>query len=97
MKKHTAWKIVGITLGIIILCLLTLRVVFDKQIDDFSRYLELRENYRGDKKEFDRNFKAMAEWTEDYKRDNPDATDEEVSEAFRKAAEYGEKLESSEQ
>ena len=64
---------------------------------NFQKYIDSREKYRGDKDEFDKNFNAMAEWIEDYKRENPDATDAEAASAFRRAVEYGEKLDQQKQ
>ena len=48
---------------------------------DFDRLIEARDA-APDKEEFDRNFEAMAQWFEDYKRDNPGATDEDAKRAF---------------
>ena len=67
---------------------------FDK---NFREFIDARQKYRGDKDEFDKNFNAMAEWIEDYKRENPDATDAEAASAFRRAVEYGEKLDQQKQ
>lgn len=111
-------KIVGLVLFIVLAGLVVVRVVFDEEFDNFSQYLELkseykgdkdkfdhnfrefidaRQKYRGDKDEFDNNFNAMAKWIDDYKRENPDATDAEAASAFRRAVEYGEKLDQQKQ
>ena len=51
---------------------------------DFDRMMEAREE-APDKEKFDRDFKAMAEWMEDYKRDNPGTNDDDAGRAFREA------------
>lgn len=52
-----------------------------ERMQDFDRLMDAREA-APDKEEFDRNFEAMAEWFEDYKRDNPGATDEDAERAY---------------
>lgn len=52
-----------------------------RKAEDFNRYAEAR-NAAPDKEEFDRNFDNMVKWFEDYKRDNPGATDEDAQRAF---------------
>lgn len=49
--------------------------------EDFDRMIEARDA-APDKEEFDRNFKAMAEWLETYKREHPGATDADAKRAF---------------
>ncbi len=66
--------VVGILVG------LTVPTVIKKS-QDFDRYAKAREA-APDKEEFDRNFDAMVQWFEDYKTNNPGATDEDAQEAF---------------
>lgn len=81
MTQRT-WTIVGFSVLAVVVVLLGLRVAFDEKFDDFDRMMEARENYEGGEEEFDKNFAAMAAWLEQYKRDNPGATDEDASAAF---------------
>lgn len=80
MQQRT-WKRIGIGALIVVSAGLAVRVIFDKKFDDFDRMVEARNNAE-DPEEFDRNFAEMAEWLEQYKRDNPGATDEDASAAF---------------
>jgi hypothetical protein len=52
--------------------------------EDFDRMIEARDT-APDKEKFDRDFKAMADWMEDYKRKNPGANDDDAGRAFREA------------
>ena len=52
--------------------------------EDFDHMMEARDA-APDKEEFDRNFKAMAEWLETYKREHPGATDADANRAFDEA------------
>jgi hypothetical protein len=80
MQQRTL-KIAGVSALAIVAVLLGLRVAFDEKFDDFDRMVEARNNAE-DPEEFDRNFAAMAEWLDNYKRDHPGATDEDASAAF---------------
>ena len=64
-----------------VVALLGLRVIFDEKFDNFDDYATAREQAE-DKDKFDRDFEAMAEWLEQYKKDNPGATDAEAGAAF---------------
>lgn len=59
---------------------LTIPALIQKQ-QDFEKYVRAREA-APDKEEFDRNFDAMVKWFDDYKRDNPGATEEDAQKAF---------------
>ena len=90
MKNRSWLKTIAIVIGVIVVTLGAVRIIFDEEFDDFSRYIELRENYEGDKKEFDRNFEKMEAFIENYKEQNPGASDKEAEQAFKDAAEFGE-------
>ena len=75
------WTIVGVSALAVVAVLLGLRVAFDDKFDDFERYVDARE-HADDPEEFDRNFAAMAAWLEQYKRENPGATDEDAAAAY---------------
>lgn len=49
--------------------------------EDFDRMIEARDA-APDKEEFDRNFDAMGEWFDEYKRMHPDASDEDAKRAY---------------
>lgn len=66
--------IVGILIGIAIPALV------QKQ-QDFEKYVKARDQAE-DKEQFDKNFDNMVKWFDDYKRNNPGATDEDASKAF---------------
>ncbi len=66
--------IVGVLVGLAIPSII-------QKSQDFDNYAKAREA-APDKEEFDRNFDAMVEWFDDYRRDNPGATDEDAQEAF---------------
>ncbi len=83
MQQRT-WKRIGIGVLIAVCAVLAIRVAFDEKFDDFDRMVEARNNAE-DPEEFDRNFAAMAQWLEDYKRDHPGATDEDASAAYNAA------------
>lgn len=78
-QRH--WTIISISTLAVVVVILGLRVAFDDKFDDFDRYVKARDNAE-DPEEFDRNFAAMAAWLEQYKRDNPGATDEDASAAY---------------
>lgn len=75
-------KKVGIVLLSIIFLILVVRVVFDQKFDDFDRYVDERENYADGPEAYDKNLEALGKWIEDYKKENPGATDEDASKAF---------------
>jgi len=52
-----------------------------QRMQDFDRMMDAREA-APDKEKFDQDFKAMAEWFENYKRENPGASDEDAKRAF---------------
>ncbi|MES2668081.1 MAG: hypothetical protein V4644_00085 [Patescibacteria group bacterium] len=78
----TTKKVLGI-----ILCVLVGAVLgygFARAVDkkeDFDRMIEARDA-APDKEAFDRNFEAMGQWFEEYKRDNPGATDADAERAY---------------
>lgn len=80
MNKKTK-NILIITLSIVV-ALLALRLIFDKKIDNFSRYIEERENYEEGPEAFDKNLKALNEWIKNYKVENPGSSDQDASDAF---------------
>lgn len=69
----------------IIALLLLVRVVFDEQFDDFDRYVEERENYEEGPEAYDQNLEKLGEWVDNYKQENPGASDEDASAAFNAA------------
>ena len=64
----------GIMIGI------TIPALIEKK-QDFDKYIRAREAAE-DKEQFDKNFDAMVKWFDDYKKDNPGATDEDAQKAF---------------
>lgn len=52
-----------------------------QRMQDFDRMMDAREA-APDKEKFDQDFEAMATWFETYKRDHPEATDEDAKRAF---------------
>jgi|GEM_PF-2042538 len=82
--KSNSQKVTLVVLGLVVGLVIGLAMpqIIQKQ-QDFSRFAEAR-NAAPDKAEFDRNFEAMAKWFEDYKKDNPGATDEDARKAFDK-------------
>jgi len=52
-----------------------------QRMQDLDRMMEAR-NAAPDKAKFDRDFAAMTAWFENYKRENPSATDEDATRAF---------------
>ena len=52
-----------------------------ERMQDFDRMMEAREA-APDKEKFDQDFEAMADWFENYKRENPGASDEDAKKAF---------------
>ena len=77
IKKIVAPAVL-ILLGIII----GLGIAFaSERMQNFDRMMEARER-APDKEKFDQDFAAMATWFENYKRDNPGATDEDAKKAF---------------
>lgn len=79
MKKILLVVLIGVAI------LLAVRVIFDKKFDDFSRYVEERDNYKDGPEEYDKNLKALGEWVEKYKQEHLGATDEDASAAFNAA------------
>ncbi len=80
MKNKTK-NILLIVLGLAVI-LLGARILLDDKFDNFNRYIEERENYEGGTEAYDENLKALDKWVEEYKKNNPEASDEEVSKAF---------------
>lgn len=52
-----------------------------ERMQGFDRMMDAREA-APDKQKFDQDFEAMAQWFENYKRENPGATDEDAKKAF---------------
>lgn len=52
-----------------------------ERMQSFDRMMDAREA-SPDPEKFDRDFEAMADWLENYKRENPEATDEDAKKAF---------------
>lgn len=52
-----------------------------ERMQNFDRMMEARDT-APDKEKFDQDFAAMTEWFENYKRENPGATDEDAKRAF---------------
>ena len=52
-----------------------------ERMQNFDRMMEAREA-SPDPEKFDQDFEAMADWLENYKRENPEATDEDAKRAF---------------
>jgi len=52
-----------------------------ERMQNFDRMMEAREA-SPDPEKFDRDFEAMANWLENYKRENPEASDEDAKKAF---------------
>jgi len=76
--KKIIVSLVLVALGIAI----GLGIAFATQrMQDFDRMMDARDAAE-DKEKFDQDFKAMAEWFENYKRENPAATDEDAKKAF---------------
>ena len=70
---------------IVVVVLLSIRVIFDSKFDDFSNFIKTRDNYEGGTEKFDKDFQGLVEWEKEYKKTHPDATKEEIDEAFKKA------------
>lgn len=83
MNKKT--KNIIIVVVSIVALLLLLRVVFDDKFDDFDRYVEERENYEDGPEAYDENLGKLGDWIENYKDENPGATDEDAGRAFNAA------------
>lgn len=83
MKNKKSKIIIGIL--VIVIILLSIRVIFDSKFDDFSNFIRTRENYEGGVDKFDKDFEGLAQWEKDYKEKHPEATQEEIDEAFKKA------------
>lgn len=52
-----------------------------ERAQNFDRMMDARDA-SPDPQKFDQDFEAMADWLESYKRDNPEATDEDARNAF---------------
>tara|TARA_B100001179_G_C18534266_1_gene378624 strand:+ start:563 stop:826 length:264 start_codon:yes stop_codon:yes gene_type:complete len=65
--------------------LLLVRVVFDEQFDDFERYVEERENYKGGPEAYDRNLEALDDWLDNYQKENPGTSRDDAKEAWDNA------------
>ena len=83
MNDQTTYLLIG--LGVIVGLFTGFAIAHMKdRHESFERYIEAREA-APDKETFDRNFEAMAAWLEDYKRENPGATDADAQRAFEAA------------
>lgn len=78
------YKII-IAILLLVVVLLSIRVIFDSKFDDFDRFIETRQNYEGGTEQFDENFQGLIEWIDDYKESHPDASEEEINQAFKDA------------
>lgn len=47
---------------VLLVILLSVRVIFDSKFDDFDRYIEKRENYKGGTEQFDEDFHRLVDW-----------------------------------
>ncbi len=84
MTQNTKYILIGLS-GLVLGGLLTMLVVhWQNESEQFEDYVEARDA-APDQDEFDRNFAAMVAWLENYKRENPGATDEDASRAFEAA------------
>lgn len=52
-----------------------------ERMQNFDRMMEARDA-SPDPEKFDQDFEAMADWLENYKRENPEASDEDAKKAF---------------
>jgi len=73
-----------IVLGIVAVLLLV-RVVFDEKFDNFSKYVEERENYEGGPEEYDKNLKNLGDWMDNYEKEHPGSTKEDAENAWKEA------------
>jgi len=80
MNKKTK-NIILVVISIVALLLLV-RVVFDEKFDDFDRYIEERENYKGGPEEYDENLEALGDWIDNYQDENPGASKEDAEQAW---------------
>lgn len=81
MNPTTKKILIGIVLVAVGVIIGVFAVMAQEKAQDFDQLMEAREG-APDKEKFDADFKAMAEWFENYKRDNPGATDEDARKAF---------------
>lgn len=79
---------------LIVVAVLLVRVIFDKNFDDLKNLAEWQKNYKienpdATEEEMDEAFKegmkGLEEWVNNYKIEHPDATDEEIDQAFKDA------------
>ena len=70
---------------VVVVMLLSIRIIFDSKFDDFDRFIQTRQNYEGGTEKFDEDFQNLMDWEKDYKKEHPDATDEEIDQAFKNA------------
>lgn len=82
--KQTTKKFIIIWIITLIVLVLGIRVIFDEKFDNFNKMIEARNNAE-DKEEFDRNFEQMWKWFDEYKENNPWATDEDAEAAWKTA------------
>lgn len=78
------YKII-IAILLLVVVLLSIRVIFDSKFDDFDRFIKARQNYEGATEQFDENFQGLIDWIDDYKESHPDASEEEINQAFKEA------------
>ena len=81
-SKRNMWIIIVL---VVVVVILGIRVVFDSKFDDFDNYIESRENYEGGTEKFDEDFQNLVDWEKAYREEHPDATDEEINQAFKDA------------
>ncbi len=77
--------IIIIAILAVLVTLLSIRLIFDKKFDNFDEFIKTRENYEGGTEKFDKDFQGLVDWEKDYKVAHPNATDEEISQAFNAA------------
>ena len=70
---------------VVMVALLSVRLIFDSKFDDFDRFVNTRQNYEGGTEKFDKDFQGLVDWEKDYKKAHPDATDQEINQAFKDA------------
>lgn len=70
---------------VVVVALLSIRVIFDSKFDDFDRFVHTRQNYEGGTEKFDKDFQGLVDWEKDYKKAHPDATKQEIDQAFNDA------------
>lgn len=81
MTPHTRRIIVPLALVVLGIVLGLAAAYAAQRMQDFDRMMEARDA-APDTQKFDQDFEAMADWLENYKRENPEASDEDAKKAF---------------